>query len=136
MVALFMFARWTQENFFKYMRQDYDLDRMLQYAVEQIDGEFIVNNPEYSNLTYKLGKQREKIGRKKAVLFELMQNNINDNLDKANYYLKEQAKVSEELKIVEIQEKELLAIRAKTPSRMKIIICLLVFNTLEQNNHS
>lgn len=120
MVALFMFARWAQENFFKYMRQDYDFDRMLQYAVEQIDGEFTVNNPEYSNLTYKLGKQREKISRKKAVLFELMENNINDNLDKANHYLKEQAKVREELKILEIQEKDLLAKRAKTPSRMKI----------------
>ena len=119
-VALFMFARWTQENFFKYMRQDYDFDRMLQYAVEQIDGEFTVNNPEYSNLTYKLGKLREKISRKKAVLFELMENNIIDNLDKANHYLKEQAKVREELKIVEMQEKELLAKRTKTPSQLKI----------------
>jgi hypothetical protein len=36
MVALYMFARWTQENFFKYLRQDYDFDfdRLLQYAVE------------------------------------------------------------------------------------------------------
>lgn len=42
------------------------------------------------------------------------------NLDKANHYLKEQAKVREELKILEIQEKELLAKRTKTPSRMKI----------------
>jgi hypothetical protein len=120
MVALFMFARWTQENFFKYMRQDYDFDRMLQYAVEQIDGEFTVNNPEYSNLTYKLGKLREKISRKKALLFELMESNIKDTLDKANHYLKEQAKVREELQILGMQEKELLAKRTKTPSRMKI----------------
>jgi len=120
MVALFMFARWTQENFFKYMRQDYDFDRMLQYAVEQIDGEFTVNNPEYSNLTYKLGKLREKISRKKALLFELMESNIKDTLDKANHYLKEQTKVREELKILGMHEKELLAKRTKTPSRMKI----------------
>lgn len=120
MVALFMFARWAQENFFKYMRQDYDFDRMLQYAIEQIDSEFVVNNPEYSNLTYKLGKLREKTSRRKAALFELMEHNINDNLDKANHYLKEQAKVREELKILEVQEKELLAKRTKTPSRLKI----------------
>lgn len=120
MIALFMFARWTQENFFKYMRQDYDFDRMLQYAVEQIDGDFSVNNPEYSNLTYKLGKLREKISRKKAVLFELMENNIKDTLDKASHYLKEQSKVREELKILEIQENELLAKRTKTPCRVKI----------------
>jgi len=120
MVALYMFARWTQENFFKYMRQDYDFDRMLQYAVEQIDGGITVNNPEYSNLTYKLGKIREKISRKKAVLFELMENNIKDPLDKAGHYLKEQAKVREEMKILQMQENELLAKRAKKPSRIKI----------------
>jgi len=120
MIALFMFARWTQENFFKYMRQDYDFDRMLQYAVEQIDGEFTVNNPEYSNLTYKLGKLREKISRRKALLFELMENNINDTLDKASHYLKEQAKVREELQILDIQEKDLFEKRAKTTCRIKI----------------
>ena len=120
MVALFMFARWTQENFFKYMRQDYDFDRMLQYSVEQIDGEFTVNNPEYSNLTYKIGKLREKISRRKALLFELVESNVKDTLDKANHYLKEQAKVRGELQILDIQEKDLLKKRAKTPCRIKI----------------
>ena len=70
MVAFYMFSRWTQENFFKYLRQDYDFDRLLQYAVEQIDKDFVVNNPEYNNATYKLGKIREKINRRKAVLYE------------------------------------------------------------------
>ena len=50
MVALYMFSRWTQENFFKYLRQDYDFDKIVQYAVEQIDKEFKVNNPEYNNI--------------------------------------------------------------------------------------
>lgn len=120
MVALYMFSRWTQENFFKYMRQDYDFDKILQYAVEQIDGEFIVNNPEYNNLTYKLGKLREKISRKKAHLFELMENNITDDLEKANQYLKKQTEVRDELKTAEKQEKELLEKRVKIPSRIKI----------------
>ncbi|MDR3262129.1 MAG: hypothetical protein LBT78_09910, partial [Tannerella sp.] len=30
-VAVHMFGRWIQENFFRYMRQDYDMDRILQY---------------------------------------------------------------------------------------------------------
>jgi len=28
-IAAKMFARWTQENFFKYLRQEYDLDRIV-----------------------------------------------------------------------------------------------------------
>ncbi len=56
LIALYMFARWNQENFFKYMRQDYDFDRIMQYATEQIDQEMAVNNPEYNNITYKIGE--------------------------------------------------------------------------------
>ncbi len=120
MVAIYMFSRWTQENFFKYLRQDYDFDRLLQYAVEQIDNDFIVNNPEYNNVTYKLGKIREKLSRRKAVLYELQENNIKDDLDKANKYLQKQLKTRDELKILELQEKELLDERAKLPSQLKI----------------
>jgi len=120
MVALYMFSRWTQENFFKYLRQDYDFDRILQYAVEQIDKEFTVNNPEYNNITYKIGKTREKISRRKAILFELQENNLKDDLDNANQYLRKQLKVREELKNLELEENELLDKRYQVPSQIKI----------------
>jgi len=120
MVAFYMFSRWTQENFFKYLRQDYDFDRLLQYAVEQIDKDFVVNNPEYNNITYKLSKLREKISRRKAVLYELQEKNLKDDLDKANEYLKKQIKVREELKILEDQEKTILEKRSQIPSQMTI----------------
>lgn len=120
MVAIYMFSRWTQENFFKYLRQDYDFDRLLQYAVEQIDKDFIVNNPEYNNKTYKLGKLREKINRRKATLYELQKKNVEDDLDKTNKYLKKQLETIEDLNILEQQEKKLLEERAKVPSQLKI----------------
>lgn len=120
MVALYMFSRWTQENFFKYLRQDYDFDRLIQYAVEQLDKDFVVNNPEYNNITYKLGKLREKISRRKAALYELQEKNIRDNLDNANQYLKKQINVREELELLEEQEMELLKKRALIPSQIKI----------------
>lgn len=120
MVAIYMFSRWTQENFFKYLRQDYDFDRLLQYAVGQLDKDFIVNNPEYNNKTYKLSKIREKIGRRKAALYELQKKNVGDELDKTNKYLQKQLETIEELEILEQQEKELLEERAKVPSQIKI----------------
>jgi len=42
-----MFARWSQENFFRYMIQDYDFDKMLQFGIEVIDPEKKVVNPQY-----------------------------------------------------------------------------------------
>ena len=69
LIALYMFARWAQENFFRYMRQEYDLDRITQYGVDVLDTSIKVVNREYSNLTAKIKKTREKIARRKATLF-------------------------------------------------------------------
>ena len=120
MVAFYMFSRWTQENFFKYLRQDYDFDRMLQYAVQQLDSELVVNNPEYNNKTYHLGKLREKISRRKAALYDLQEKNLNDDLDKANHYLDKQLEITEQLHHLQCRETELLDQRSRLPSRIKI----------------
>ena len=43
-IASQMFARWGQENFFRYMRQDFAIDRIIQYSVDEIDTNFKVVN--------------------------------------------------------------------------------------------
>src|SRR2546425_1992728 len=45
-VAYRMFERWTQENFFRYMRQHFALDALVTYAVEPADSERTVPNPQ------------------------------------------------------------------------------------------
>ncbi|MFQ5974226.1 MAG: putative transposase, partial [Alphaproteobacteria bacterium] len=45
-VASRMFERWTQENFFRYMRQQFALDALVTYAVEPADPERTIPNPE------------------------------------------------------------------------------------------
>jgi hypothetical protein len=40
-----MFNRWRQENFFKYMRQEYALDALLEYGSEEIDPQLDRPNP-------------------------------------------------------------------------------------------
>lgn len=46
-MAMAMFARWSQENFFKYMREQYSLDRVTDYATEVIADTVLVVNPEF-----------------------------------------------------------------------------------------
>ncbi len=46
-VAAAMFARWSQENFFKYMREQYGLDSLIDYSTEEIPDTTKVVNPEY-----------------------------------------------------------------------------------------
>lgn len=119
-VARNMFLRWTQENYFKYMRKDYDFDRVTQYLVEQVDSEFIVQNPEYNNLCYYLKKTREKISRRRAKLFELIEENLKDSLENTPKQLQKQAKEKEELEILLRKEEELIKQRSEIPSRIKI----------------
>jgi hypothetical protein len=44
-VAYRMFERWRQENFFKYLREEYALDALLEHAVEADDATRDVPNP-------------------------------------------------------------------------------------------
>src|SRR3970282_2062726 len=45
-VAYRMFERWRQENFFKYMREEFLLDALADYRVEPDDPTRTVPNPE------------------------------------------------------------------------------------------
>jgi len=119
-IALHMFSRWTQENFFKYLRQEFAFDRMCQYAIESIDGEFKVVNPEYNNINYLLKKEREKISRCKANLYEFERRNQNDDLDKTVKYINTIAKEKEKLDILLTNECNFLEKRKTIPCKMKI----------------
>ncbi len=47
-LAANMLARWSQENFFKYMRENFGIDKLLEYAQTPIDETQKVTNPQYS----------------------------------------------------------------------------------------
>jgi hypothetical protein len=49
-IAAAMFARWSQENFFAYMREHYGLDRVITYETEDIPDTTRVINPAWRRL--------------------------------------------------------------------------------------
>lgn len=75
-----MFSRWTQENFFKYMIKDYDIDRLIEYSVDEINKDIKVVNPAYRNLSNELSKIREKLKRKRAEFMALFDDNFQNDL--------------------------------------------------------
>lgn len=119
-VAIYMFARWSQENFFRYMRLDYDFDRMAQYAVEQIDGDFCVVNPEYNKIEYKLKKVREKINRRLAKLYKLEHENLKEKLDECGKNNIRQVIIEKELEELKEQEKLFLDKRKELSYKIKV----------------
>lgn len=120
MVALYMFARWSQENFFRYMRQNYDFDRMVQYTVDQIDGDFKVANPAYNKVAYALRKIREKISRKKGILYNLIEQNVKEPLDQTSKNSVQQNKATQQLDELLMQEEKLIEKRSTLTCYMKV----------------
>ena len=57
-VAYRMFERWRQENFFKYLREEYALDALVEYAAEPDDPTREVPNPQWRALDAKLRAAR------------------------------------------------------------------------------
>jgi len=57
-VAYRMFERWGQENFFKYLREEFALDALVDYATEPADAARDVPNPERKKLDAEVRQAR------------------------------------------------------------------------------
>jgi hypothetical protein len=56
-LAVSLFARWSQENFFRYMREHYSLDRLVEYGTELIPESVKVVNPQWRRLDSQIRSQ-------------------------------------------------------------------------------
>ena len=62
-VAYRMFERWRQENFFKYMREEFLLDALIDYQIEPEDPTRTIPNPERRALDKQIRAARVDLGR-------------------------------------------------------------------------
>lgn len=60
-LAASLFARWCQENFFRYMREHFSLDRLIEYGTEPIPDAISVVNPAWRTLDSQI---RSKTGQR------------------------------------------------------------------------
>lgn len=60
-VAYRMFERWRQENFFKYLREEYALDALIDYTVVPADPLREVPNPVWKKVDSELSKARAEL---------------------------------------------------------------------------
>jgi hypothetical protein len=59
LLAPAMFGRWSQENFFRYMRQSFNLDGLVDYRTDSVPETIMVVNPAHRTLD---GQVRKKVG--------------------------------------------------------------------------
>ena len=120
LVAGRMFGRWCQENFFRYLIMDYDFDKMVSFGTETIDSKKVVVNPQYRKLTHQIKKIREKIQRLQAKFFPLIEQAIEEPLDKLPTITVKQMEYKTMLDKLSLAEDELVKQREQVESRIKL----------------
>lgn len=67
-ITCLIFARWRQENFFKYSTEHHGLDQLLGYAWAEADGARLVPNPERKQVERDLKAKRQELAQREAAL--------------------------------------------------------------------
>jgi hypothetical protein len=118
--AIKMFARWSQENFFRYLIYDFDFDKMVEYGVESITGDIHVVNPEYTKLSSQIKKLREKKARVDAKLFAIIEENLDAPVECFGEIIEKQTRWKEKQKELECSIKQAVELRKSVPSRIAL----------------
>ncbi len=104
-VASSMFGRWSQENFLKYMREQYALDHLISYQVEQMDETTPVVNPAWRKLDREVRSLAAKLHPRLA-RFGAMTLAEPIEPDAVEDFLKKKAKLQKEIQELQTQLQE------------------------------
>lgn len=115
-----MFTRWAQENFFKYMSENFDFDRMVEYGTDPVSGTLTLPNPTYKQLSYRVKKAREKKSRLEARVFKKLEDREGATIEKAMEDIAESSDLIGQINAYEAQIGEFLKKRENVPSRISI----------------
>jgi len=78
-----MFSRWSQENFFKYMREEFNLDALPVHALAEIDPEARVVNPAWRELDRRIRRLRTRLGAQRNRVADLLRGTPSPNAREA-----------------------------------------------------
>jgi hypothetical protein len=101
-ISASMFARWSQENFFRYMRQHYNIDGLVDYCLEDIPDATPVVNPDYRQLDSEIRSINGKLNRRLAKFGSM---NFETEIEPREVKVFEQKKAELLEEITDFQEK-------------------------------
>jgi len=117
--GLRMFARWSQENFFKYMMEHFNLDALADYKVERTDETKKVVNPAYRKIEGQIKSKAGKLGRKERE-FAKMTLGPAPKPEEIEAYEREKGELIEQIDFLKKDLAELKAKRKETPKHLPL----------------
>jgi len=118
-LAVSLFARWCQENFFRYMREHYDLDRLVEYGTELIPDAIQTVNPLWRRLDSQI---RSKTGQRYRLRAEFGALALSEDLSEDQVQLYEQRKgqLQEHIQHLDLEIEDLKQQRKQTPHHVPL----------------
>ena len=118
-LAVSMFARWSQENFYKYMRQHYGLDRLAEYGTEPVPDPVQAVNPVWRKLDAQIRILTQKRNRQLAVFGALELTAAMEEAEVGRFQQRN-AQLQEEIESLSREIDRLKAERKQTPHHVAV----------------
>ena len=118
-VAVSAFARWCQENFFKYMLEHFDLDRLVEYGTEPIPDTTRVVNPTWRALDGQVRRQAGLLAREQAQ-FGSLSLPVSATVEQTEESIQAKAQLLQSVETRQKQLQDLKAQRRETPKHVLI----------------
>jgi hypothetical protein len=113
-----MFSRWTQENYFRYMREHFSLDRLADYQTQALDESIRLVNPAWRKLDNEV---RSKVGtlHRKQAQFGSIQMTGDIEPEQVQRYEQNRATLQDEINSLKADVDRLKSARKATPHHIK-----------------
>ena len=118
-ISVAMFARWAQENFFRYMREHYSLDTLISYNTENLPDATKVVNPAYRKFAGTIRSKGGILSRQLAV-FAMMSIKKKQDVKDVEAFQQEKAQLLEDIVALQTEIEGLKKQRKATPTHVTI----------------
>jgi hypothetical protein len=118
-LAASMFARWCQENFFRYMREQYGLDRLVEYGTELVPDLTEVVNPQWRRIDSQI---RSKTGQRQRLHAKFGALVLSEGLseDEVHSYERRKGELQEEIQHLDVEIDQLKQQRKQTQHHIPV----------------
>jgi len=118
-LAVSLFARWTQENFFRYMREHYGLDHLIEYGTEPVPDAVSVVNPAWRQLD---GQIRSQAGRRHrlAAQFGALALSEDPSESQVKGFQQRKGNLQEEIQVLDLEIANLKQLRKQTEHHIPV----------------
>jgi hypothetical protein len=126
-IALLMFSRWCQENFFKYMVESFGIDNITSYLKNKLPDTSAIVNPEYRLLDQEHKKTSTLLSQCKSKYADMSLLDTEDMSEKQmNKHINKKAEIKQNIEELQQKKKEIIE-KKKTTDRK------ITFDKLNEN---